>query len=379
MAYSLFETAELGPLISKNRTVRSATNEHLSDPSGQITPAWVDSLEALARGGVGIIITGHLSVDRDQRADEGQAVLDQETDPALLSLAAQRVHQHGALLIAQISHSGGKARPGVNGRPPLSPGDLTPQLLDRLVEQFRHAARTAQMAGFDGVQVHCAHNYLLSSFLNLRWNHREDAYGGSLENRFRLIRRVLLAVRDACGPRFALLVKVDNDSCDDLPALLRLFQSAGVDGIELSGLDMARRDGQKTPFFLDRLLAAWEGLTVPIFPVGGVFSRAAAEKVLAAGAPFVSLSRALICQPTSWSGWKKARQRAPAWPATTATMCTASARCAVCSIPKSSPSWRRCSAPTPPDFPRARSPDRERARSHFCPPVPALKKENRKK
>ena len=86
MAYSLFETAELGPLISKNRTVRSATNEHLSDPSGQITPAWVDSLEALARGGVGIIITGHLSVDRDQLwADEGQAVLDQETDPTPLS------------------------------------------------------------------------------------------------------------------------------------------------------------------------------------------------------------------------------------------------------------------------------------------------------
>ena len=311
MAYSLFETAELGPLISKNRTVRSATNEHLSDPSGQITPAWVDSLEALARGGVGIIITGHLSVDRDQRADEGQAVLDQETDPALLSLAAQRVHQHGALLIAQISHSGGKARPGVNGRPPLSPGDLTPQLLDRLVEQFRHAARTAQMAGFDGVQVHCAHNYLLSSFLNLRWNHREDAYGGSLENRFRLIRRVLLAVRDACGPRFALLVKVDNDSCDDLPALLRLFQSAGVDGIELSGLDMARRDGQKTPFFLDRLLAAWEGLTVPIFPVGGVFSRAAAEKVLAAGAPFVSLSRALICQPDFVERREKGQTESP--------------------------------------------------------------------
>ena len=280
MAYSLFETAELGPLISKNRTVRSATNEHLSDPSGQITPAWVDSLEALARGGVGIIITGHLSVDRDQRADEGQAVLDQETDPALLSLAAQRVHQHGALLIAQISHSGGKARPGVNGRPPLSPGDLTPQLLDRLVEQFRHAARTAQMAGFDGVQVHCAHNYLLSSFLNLRWNHREDAYGGSLENRFRLIRRVLLAIRDACGPRFALLVKVDND-------------------------------GQKTPFFLDRLLAAWEGLTVPIFPVGGVFSRAAAEKVLAAGAPFVSLSRALICQPDFVERMEKGQTESP--------------------------------------------------------------------
>ncbi len=135
-----------------------------------------------------------------------------------------------------------------------------------------------------------------------------------------MIRRVLLAIRDACGPRFALLVKVDNDSCDDLPALLRLFQSAGVDGIELSGLDMARRDGQKTPFFLDRLLAAWEGLTVPIFPVGGVFSRAAAEKVLAAGAPFVSLSRALICQPDFVERMEKGQTESPAWPATTATM-----------------------------------------------------------
>ncbi len=104
---------------------------------------------------------------------------------------------------------------------------------------------------------------------------------------------------------------MDNDSCDDLPALLRLSQSAGVDGIELSGLDMARRDGQKTPFFLDRLLAAWEGLTVPIFPVGGVFSRAAAEKVLAAGAPFVSLSRALICQPDFVERMEKGQTESP--------------------------------------------------------------------
>lgn len=131
------------------------------------------------------------------------------------------------------------------------------------------------------------------------------------ENRFRLIRRVLLAVRDACGPRFALLVKVDNDSCDDLPALLRLFQSAGVDGIELSGLDMAAGTGRRPPSSWTALLAAWEGLTVPIFPVGGVFSRAAAEKVLAAGAPFVSLSRALICQPDFVERMEKGQTESP--------------------------------------------------------------------
>lgn len=153
----------------------------------------------------------------------------------------------------------------------------------------------------------------------------------------------------------------------------QLFQSAGVDGIELSGLDMACRDGQKTPFFLDRLLAAWEGLTVPIFPVGGVFP--ALGRRCWPPVPLVS-SGALICQPDFVERMEKARQ-APAWPATTATMCTASARCAVLHT-EVIPSWRRCSAPIlhltfPGPFP-----DRERARSHFCPPVPALKKKTEK-
>ena len=104
--------------------------------------------------------------------------------------------------------------------------------------------------------------------------------------RFRLIRRVLLAIRDACGPRFALLVKVDNDSCDDLPALLRLFQSAGVDGIELSGLDMARRDGQKTPL-LPGPPAGCLGRPHRTHLPGGEASFPALrqKKVLAAGAP----------------------------------------------------------------------------------------------
>ena len=121
MAYSLFETAELGPLISKNRTVRSATNEHLSDPSGQITPAWVDSLEALARGGVGIIITGHLSVDRDQRADEGQAVLDQETDPALLSLPPSGSTSTGPCSLPRSATAAGRRAPASTGGRPSPP------------------------------------------------------------------------------------------------------------------------------------------------------------------------------------------------------------------------------------------------------------------
>lgn len=297
MSFSLFEPAQLGPLSLKNRTVRSATNEHLSSPEGQFTSAWVAALEELARNDVGLIITGHLSVDRTQRADEGQPVLDQGADLGILAQATQTVHRHGVNLVAQISHSGRKARQAVNGRPPLSPADFSAADLDWLVAQFQQAALLARQAGFDGVQIHCAHGYLLSSFLNPEQNHRTDGYGGDLPQRFFLIRRILSAVREACGPDFALLAKADGDGRVDLSALLHLFQQAGVDGIEVSGSHFSIEPGGKFPYCLDYLLASREGISVPLFLVGGIFSRTAAQRVLDAGIPFASFSRALICQP----------------------------------------------------------------------------------
>ena len=128
-------------------------------------------------------------------------------------------------------------------------------------------------------------------------NQRKDKYGGSLENRFRLIERILRAVREACGADFPMIVKADSNGCGDLPALLRLYERCGVDGVEVSGIDFNRRARQKTPFYLDALKAAREGISIPLFPVGGVFSRGTAEEILAQGFPLVSMSRALICEP----------------------------------------------------------------------------------
>lgn len=169
--------------------------------------------------------------------------------------------------------------------------------LDRLVEQFAFAAKKCKDCGADGVQVHNAHGYLLSNFLNPEENLRTDEYGGSLENRFRLIERILRAVREACGADFPMIVKADSNGCGDLPALLRLYERCGVDGVEVSGIDFNRRARQKTPFYLDALKAAREGISIPLFPVGGVFSRGTAEEILAQGFPLVSMSRALICEP----------------------------------------------------------------------------------
>lgn len=295
--YELFEEASLGPLKLKNRTVRSATNEHMSDRNGQFTKAWGAVEEELARGGVGLIITGHAAVDPTQRADEGQPVMDERSDIALLSQTCEAVHSCGCRIVMQLSHTGLRAQQSVNGRPPKGPDDFQPEELDQLVERFRNAARRAKEAGFDGVQIHNAHGYLLSNFMNPKQNHRTDEYGGPMENRFRLTGRIIAGVREVCGPEFAILVKVDCDSTQDFPGLLRLYQNAGVDGVEVSGLDFSVRPGEKEPFYLRQALEGGQEIQVPLILVGGIFSRETAQQVLQAGIPFVSFCRALICQP----------------------------------------------------------------------------------
>lgn len=306
--YTLWESAKLGPLTLKNRVIRSATNEHFAGSDGQLTRTWADTQIELARNEIGLVITGHITVDRTQRADEGQPVLDEHTDAELLRYAAEGVHACGGRLLAQLSHSGPKAIPAVNGRPAKWPADFTLEEIDQLVNRFVLAAQICKDAGLDGVQIHNAHGYLLSSFLNPSENHRTDEYGGSLENRFRLPGRIIQAVRAACGPDFALLVKADANGCGDLPALLKLYQESGVDGIEVSGIDFNIRAGVKEPFYLKELLAARNGITVPLALVGGIFSRETAQQVLDAGIPFVSFSRSLICQPDFIARMKAGKQ-----------------------------------------------------------------------
>ncbi len=293
----LWQPGRLGPVELRNRTIRSATNEHLSQPDGQLTLVWAETLAELARNEVGLVITGHLCVDRTQRADEGQPVLDGQTDRALLAQAAEEVHRAGGRIAAQLSHSGKKAMEAVNGRPAKAPEDFSPEELDRLAEQFRLGVQLCREAGFDAVQIHTAHGYLLSNFLNPEENLRTDQYGGSLENRFRLVGRILQAAREACGPEMALLVKADCNGCGNLHRLLELYQEAGADGVELSGVDFAARAGEKSPFYLQEALRAMDGIQIPLSLVGGIFDLETAEAVLEQGFTFVSFSRALICQP----------------------------------------------------------------------------------
>ena len=149
----LFTPAKLGTCELKNRIVRSATHGHLSDEKGQVTPLWADTLIELAKNEVGLVITGHFCVDKMQRADAGQPVLDETTDETLLRRACDGVHRYGGKLFFQLSHSGIKGVESVNGAPPKHPEDFTREELDRLVEQFAFAAKKCKESGADGVQV----------------------------------------------------------------------------------------------------------------------------------------------------------------------------------------------------------------------------------
>lgn len=304
----LWRPGRIGPMELKNRVIRSATNEHLSQPDGQLTTVWMDTLVELAENEVGLVITGHMSVDRQQRSDKGQTVLDEQTDLGLLHETACRVHAAGGKIVAQLNHGGKKAPEHVNGHPPKLPADFSLEELDRIVGQYRYAAMLCRRAGFDGVQIHNAYGYLLASFLNHVDNRRTDGYGGSVENRFRLTGRIIREVRRTCGPDFAILTKVGGNGYGSLHRLLELYQATGVDGVEICTTDFDPRIWESRSFCLEELLHAWEGVDLPISLVGGIFSQKAAERILATGVPFVSFSRALLCQPDFAARLKSGQQ-----------------------------------------------------------------------
>ena len=305
----LWEKGTIGAMELDNRVVRSATNEHLTGRDGRVTAAYLEVYETLARSGAGLILTGHMTVDGRGRADGTQICLDAPGAEEELARLARVIHQAGGKAAVQISHGGLKAPAAVNGRPGRGPSavdggeEMSPAEIAALPKQFARGARLAQAAGFDGVQLHLAHGYLLSEFLDPYYNRRTDSYGGSAENRRRIVEEVVAAVRAACGPAFPLLVKINATDVEDTPgfledqiALCRRLETLGVDAVEVSGhgFNTLRRQG---PYFLPHTLAIRRAVSIPVLAVGGLRAPEEMEAVLGQGADFISLSRPFIAQP----------------------------------------------------------------------------------
>ena len=332
----IFSPWRLRGLVLANRLVRSATYEGLAEPDGTPTTDLALVLGELAEGGVGLIVTGFMFVSPAGRALARQtgAHIDAVVGP--LARVADAVHKAGGRVAAQLVHAGALARPELIGTTPWGPSELRDQegrqlaaALSReqiydIVDDFALAAARVQAAGFDALQLHAAHGYLLNQFLSPRSNRREDEYGGGIEGRSRLLLEVYGAVREVVGPRFPVMVKLNSrDGVEgglELPEALevaRRLDAEGIDAIEVSGgtpaspRDQAPARAVEGPeqegYFLDAARAVKRVVSCPVITVGGWRSRERIEAALET-VDAVALSRPLIRQPHLPRLWQQGRR-----------------------------------------------------------------------
>lgn len=296
----MFSPYKIGTLTAKNRIIRSATNDHLGNIDGTLSDAEIAMYDALAANEVGTIITGHMSVapDLGLRADEAQLSIGNDSYIAGLSRIASKIHEYDAIAIAQISLAGPK---GLN---PFDFNELTTEQMEQIRDWFIAAARRAEEAGFDGVQVHLAHWYLLQAVLNIDINRRTDRYGGSPDNCLRLPLEIVEGIRKECRNNFILMVKMNahntiggNDNSELLSYYASKLTEAGADLVELSGADFNHKDKKAELYYINEareLKKAHPEIKMSL--VGGIFSRDTIEEALEV-TEFASLSRTLLTQP----------------------------------------------------------------------------------
>jgi 2,4-dienoyl-CoA reductase-like NADH-dependent reductase (Old Yellow Enzyme family) len=233
---TLFDSTVIGPISLKNRLIRSATWEGMAEPDGTLPARLFSVYEELAAGGIGMIITGAAVVMQDALPVPGMMQMNTDACIPEYQKLTGLVHQYNVPIILQCTWV------GRNGEF-WNPGDLSRDDIHAVSEAFGDAAYRAKMAGFDGFQIHSAHGYLISQFLNSRKNTRTDEYGGTAENRTRFLLGIYDAVRSRTGPSFPVFVKINCgdfggspddvfDSC--LCGCTRLAEK-GISGIEISG------------------------------------------------------------------------------------------------------------------------------------------------
>lgn len=334
----LFSSTKINTLTLPNRFVRSATWEGMAADDGAVTPRLIQTMETLAQGGVGLIISSHAYVSPEGQAGPWQLGIYKDELIDGLGKMTAAVHAAGGKIIAQLAHAGRMAAKTLTGLIPLAVSDIpgltadarkeiTRQDVAAIVEAFARAARRAKLAGFDGVQIHAAHGYLLNQFLSPAFNQRRDEYGGSRENRARVLLEVISAVRHEVGRNYPLLVKmncqdfIENGlTLEDSRQTAVMVANAGIDAIELSGgvlnsktLPPSRlgiNTEEKEAYFQEEARAFKDKIPLPLILVGGLRSLNIAERLVAEGvADYISLSRPFIREPALINRWKNGDRR----------------------------------------------------------------------
>lgn len=311
----VFEAAMLGKLPLKNRLIRSATWECLGEYDGTIPAELFEIYEELAAGGVGAIISGFTSVAGNDRYFDGMVRLCDDTLVPNHQKLTDIIHKYNCPVIVQLAMGEYNRDNGGRIYRNVAIDDMTIQDIEAVKRMFVEAALRAEKAGYDGVQIHSAHGFVLSRFISPFYNHRKDGYGGSPENRGRIIIEILNDIKAAC-PTLHVCMKINSSDFDDSGltpeeslVICKMCANAGMDSIEVSGKGTSRqqiRPGINEAYFKDFAFALGKQIDIPIILVGGHRSLASMNQVLNEGnIEFLSLSRPLIREANLPLRWEK--------------------------------------------------------------------------
>ncbi|MCD4743058.1 MAG: NADH:flavin oxidoreductase [Desulfobacteraceae bacterium] len=335
----IFEKTSINTMALPNRLVRSATWEGMCDPDGRPGSRLIEYYNTLAKGGIGLIISGYTFICPEGKQLPGQMGIHTDDFADTFNKMTDIVHNAGGKIAIQLVHAGGQANQKMSGHPPLAPSavkvaqfPVIPTMLSQtdikdIVKAFSQASLRAKSYGFDGIQIHCAHGYLINQFLSPLTNQRADEYGGSIENRSRFLFKVYEEIRSVVGESFPLFIKLNAADyvdggleIEDAVWVSKKLSQKGIDAIEVSSGTGA--SGALTPirtkiispdkeaYNLEHALAIKDEVSCPVMAVGGFRSSEIIEKAIKEkGIDFISLSRPLIREPDLPDRWKQGDNR----------------------------------------------------------------------
>ncbi|GLX82691.1 NADH:flavin oxidoreductase/NADH oxidase family protein [Thalassotalea eurytherma] len=322
----------------KNRLVKAAMEESLGNEKQQPDRCIERLYHQWAQGGVGLIITGNVMVDKLAMTGPGGLALEDEANVLAFARQAQAGQKNDAKIIMQINHPGRQVYKKMRGKVlspsaiPLNlgkhsslfgvPKAMTEEEIEDVIARFVKTALLAEQAGFNGVQIHAAHGYLISQFLSPLVNQREDSWGGNLENRAKLLLQVAEGIKSAVSPSFSLSVKLNSADfqrggfdVDDAKQVVEMLSDVGIDFVELSGgsyeaaaMQGVTKDGRtlaREAYFLSFAEQIAKDTQLPIMTTGGVTQLSTVKQVLDTKVELVGIASALAFEPNLVNTWQQ--------------------------------------------------------------------------
>ena len=316
MSY-LLRPLQVGPLTLSNRLVMPPMATAKAGPDGEVSQAILDYYHEKSLGGyISLIIIEHSFIRPEGKASVKQMSVANDSMVDGLRQLAKVVQGNGSKAMMQLNHAGGAALPEIIGTTPVAPSavahprngnvprELTHQEIKEIITAFSHAARRTKEAGFDGVEIHSAHGYLLNQFFSPLTNKRNDEYGGNVHNRILIHLEVIEAVREAVGQDFPILLRLGasdfttgGTTIEDSQLAAQAFEKAGVNILDISGgfsgYIVPGLTGQG--FFAPLTKAIKEVVSIPVILTGGITEAQAADQLLAEGkADLIGVGRAIL-------------------------------------------------------------------------------------